>query len=93
MFEDACAVGFGVVEEVVVGNVAAFGADVVSVEAADFGEEEVGGRHSGSVDGGGVAFQGVAGDEGLDGVLGGAYSLRECVQLLRVCVCAVGEVA
>ena len=93
MFEDAHAVGFGGVEEVVVGDVAAFEANVVSMEAADFGEEEVCGRHALAVDGGGVAFQGVAGDEGFDGVLGGAYSLRECVQLRCVCVCAVGEVA
>lgn len=36
MFEDAHAVGFGGVEEVVVGDVAAFEADVVSMEAAAY---------------------------------------------------------
>lgn len=58
-------------------DVSALIADAIAVEAADFGEEEVGGRHSDSVDGGCVAFQGVAGDEGLDRLLGGAHSFCE----------------
>lgn len=93
MFEDAHAVDFSIVEEVVVGDVVPFGADAVAVEAADFGEKEVCGRHALAVDGGASAFQSVAGDEGLNGLLGGAYSLRECVQLRCICVCAVREVA
>lgn len=76
MLNDAHAVALGV-EEDPIRDEGGLGTDSMAVEATDFGEEEVGSRHSGSIDGGGVAFQGVAGDEGLDGVLGGAHSFCE----------------